>query len=260
MRHLTSNWVLFTDLDGTLLDHHDYRPGPAVDAVARLHAAGVAVVPVTSKTDAELGPLAAELGLRDGWVVENGAQICWPGQVGPTVLGVPYQEVRAGLAAAAAAAGAEVRGFGDMTDEEVAELTNLSPAGAQAARARRFSETFLLLQGDVDALQQELGRRGLQAVRGGRFLTASGRHDKGTAVRAYLARRPGVSWAVGDAANDAPMLAAVDRPYQVRRPDGRWARLDVAGVTLVDGVGPEGFGQVAEQLLEARDVTATRET
>lgn len=249
MPGLMSERVLFTDLDGTLLDHHDYRPGPAAAAVTRLRAAGVAVVPVTSKTDAELGPIAAELGLCDGWITENGAQIRWPDQAEPTVLGVAYRQVRVGLSAAAAAAGAQIRGYGDMSDEEVADLTNLSTDQARAARSRRFSESFLLVRGDLAELQRELNRRGLQATRGGRLLTASGRHDKGTAVRAYLARRPAVSWAVGDAANDAPMLAAVDRPYQVRRPDGRWARLDVPGVTLVDGVGPAGFVQVAEHLL-----------
>lgn len=247
----TGDLVLFTDLDGTLLDHHDYRPGPALAAVERLRARGVAVVPVTSKTGAELAPLVRELGLRDGWVAENGAQIQWPGHERPTVHGVPYDQVRQGLAAAAAAAEVTVRGFGDMTNDEVSELTGLEPAAARAARSRGYTESFVVLRGDVGALLRELQRRGLRAVRGGRFLTAMGRHDKGTAVRAILARRlPATSWAVGDAPNDAPMLAAVDRPYQVRRPDGKWAKLDVAGVTLVDGIGPEGFVQVAEHLLD----------
>jgi len=250
--------ILFTDLDGTLLSHHDYQPGPARAAVARLLASGVAVIPVTSKTGAELGPILAELGLCDGWVAENGAEIRWPGQAVPTVHGTPYDQVRAGLAAAAAAADVTVRGFGDMSDAEVAELTGLTLAAARAARARAYSESFVVLRGSVTALQAELRRRGLRAVRGGRFLTVTGLHDKGTAVRAILARRlPATSWAVGDAPNDGPMLAAVARPYQVRRPDGTWAALDVAGVTRVDGVGPAGFVQVAERLLaEIRDAPA----
>jgi mannosyl-3-phosphoglycerate phosphatase family protein len=250
--------VLFTDLDGTLLGHDDYRPGPARAAVARLQDCGVAVIPVTSKTSAELGPIVAELGLRDGWVAENGAEIRWPGRAAPTVHGTPYDQVRAGLAAAAAAADVTVRGFGDMSDAEVAELTGLTLAAARAARARAYSESFVVLRGSVTALQAELRRRGLRAVRGGRFLTVTGLHDKGTAVRAILARRlPATSWAVGDAPNDGPMLAAVARPYQVRRPDGTWAALDVAGVTRVDGVGPAGFVQVAERLLaEIRDAPA----
>src|SRR5690606_35625212 len=111
-------------------------------------------------------------------------------------LGLPYRRVRAGLAAAAAAARAVVRGFGDMTAEEVADLTGLSVGDARAARAREYSESFVLHSGDLADLQRELRRQGLHAVRGGRFLTASGRHDKGTAVRAYLAAHPAVSWGV----------------------------------------------------------------
>lgn len=240
--------VLFTDLDGTLLDHHDYRPGPALAALRALRDAGVAVVPVTSKTAAEVRPLARRLGLADGWAVENGGALAWPdGEC--LAVGRPYGHVRAGLAEAARDAGATVRGFGDMDSGEVARLTGLDPPAVAAARRRELSETFLLLDGDLPALLHELSRRDLQAVQGGRFLTVSGRHDKGTAVRAFLSRAPAESWGVGDAGNDAPMLAAVDHPHQVRRADGTWADLDVAGVVRVAGVGPAGFVQVAERIL-----------
>jgi mannosyl-3-phosphoglycerate phosphatase len=241
--------VLFTDLDGTLLDHDSYRPGPARAALDRLRTQGVWVVPVTSKTAAELALLAQDLDLRDGWIVENGGALQPAGATEAVIFGVPYARLRAALAAAAGAAGAVVRGFGDMDELEVAQLTGLTATAAAAARRREWSESFLLVHGELPRLRFELHRRGLQVFRGGRFLTATGRHDKGTAVRAMLARTPAMSWAVGDAANDAPMLAAVDHPFQVRRPDGAWTDLAVADVTRVDGIGPHGFVQVAERLL-----------
>jgi mannosyl-3-phosphoglycerate phosphatase len=248
MPRSTLDRVLFTDLDGTLLDHHDYRPRPARNALEGLRAGGVVVVPVTSKTAAELAPLRRELELRDGWVAENGAQIHVPGAT-PTVVGVPYRRVRAGLAAAASAVGATVRGFGDMTDDEVGELTGLTPAAAAMARAREHSECFVLLRGDAVALGRALGRHGLRMTQGGRFLTAMGRHDKGTAVRAFLAQCSAQSWAVGDAPNDAPMLATVEHPYLVRRPDGSWTSLDIPSVIRVAGIGPAGFAEVAQRML-----------
>jgi predicted mannosyl-3-phosphoglycerate phosphatase (HAD superfamily) len=107
----------------------------------------------------------------------------------------------------------------------------------------------VLLRGDAAALAGRLPRHGLRMTRGGRFLTAIGRHDKGTAVRAFLQGRSAQSWAVGDAPNDGPMLAAVEHPYLVRRPDGSWTSLDVAGVTRVRGIGPAGFVEVAQRLL-----------
>ena len=46
--------LVFTDLDGTLLDHDSYSFEPARPALARLRSAGVPVIPTTSKTLAEV--------------------------------------------------------------------------------------------------------------------------------------------------------------------------------------------------------------
>lgn len=51
--------LLFTDLDGSLLDHHDYDWKPAEPWLDALRQAGVAVIPVTSKTRSELGSACA---------------------------------------------------------------------------------------------------------------------------------------------------------------------------------------------------------
>lgn len=242
--------VLFTDLDGTLLDHHTYRPGPALPALRRLRRAGVRVLPATAKTLAEVRQINEDLGPFDGAIVENGAAVA----LGPSLdeviaLGQPYQLVRRLLAEAAAEAGARVRGYGDMTADEVAAETGLSPAEARRARARQWSETFVLTSGDPAAVAAALERRGLRAVRGARFLTAMGDHDKGEAARLVLGRlrrdgRAVRSWAVGDAPNDADLLAAVDHPLLVRAGHGGWADLGVPGLVRLDGVGPAGWALI----------------
>ena len=46
--------MIFTDLDGTLLNHDDYRYDaalPALDAIRRLH---IPLIPVSSKTMVEM--------------------------------------------------------------------------------------------------------------------------------------------------------------------------------------------------------------
>jgi mannosyl-3-phosphoglycerate phosphatase len=247
--------LLFTDLDGTLLDHHTYLPGPALPALRRLRQAGVLVLPATAKTLAEVRQICADLDLTDGAIVENGAAVALPAKFpgdGPgdlIVLGTPYDLVREALAGAAAEAGARVRGYGDMTAEEVAGQTGLSTAEAVRARSRQWSETFLVTEGDPAAVADALRRRGLRAVRGARFLTAMGDHDKGEAARLVLARmrRAGAqvrSWAVGDAANDAELLAAVDHPLLVRAGHGDWAEMDLPGLVRLDGVGPAGWALI----------------
>ena len=64
--------IVFTDLDGTLLDHETYDHSPALPALAALAARDIPVIPVTSKTSDELRPLMADIGLEGGFIAENG--------------------------------------------------------------------------------------------------------------------------------------------------------------------------------------------
>ena len=45
--------VVYTDLDGTLLDHHTYAFDEALGAIKALKDRGIPIVPCTSKTRAE---------------------------------------------------------------------------------------------------------------------------------------------------------------------------------------------------------------
>ena len=71
--------LVVTDLDGSLLDHHTYDFSPAAPWLARFKQMGVPVIPVTSKTRAELIPLREALGLTaTPFIAENGAVIGLP--------------------------------------------------------------------------------------------------------------------------------------------------------------------------------------
>ena len=48
--------LVFTDMDGTLLDHHTYSFEAAKPALKALEEKDIPVVPTTSKTFAELQP------------------------------------------------------------------------------------------------------------------------------------------------------------------------------------------------------------
>lgn len=70
--------IIFSDLDGTLLDHYDYRwqaAGPALDS---LKAAQIPLVLNSSKTMPEIRALREELGNNDPFIVENGAAVVIP--------------------------------------------------------------------------------------------------------------------------------------------------------------------------------------
>ena len=72
-------YVVFTDLDGTLLDHETYSVRGAVSALDLLSRRQVEVVPVTSKTAAEIRKWMQHLMLTGPYVSENGGGITIPG-------------------------------------------------------------------------------------------------------------------------------------------------------------------------------------
>ena len=73
-----TNLVVFTDLDGTLLDHYPYSYEPALERLGQLAELDIAVIPTTSKTRAEVALLREELQLNTPFIVENGAAIYIP--------------------------------------------------------------------------------------------------------------------------------------------------------------------------------------
>ncbi len=268
-------FVVFTDLDGTLLDAHTYDAGPARGALGLLAARGVPVIFCSSKTAAEQRPLRAALGLSHlPFIVENGAAVLvpatsglpvadWPGDSAcPTehrrALGRSAEQVRAGIARAASAAGLSVTGYADLSVAAVAELTGLDPAAAARARQREFSETLVDRHRPEQwsALAATLRAEGLGLRHGGRFHTVTDlATDKGRAVRLVAdlfgrqAGRAVATVGLGDSANDEGLLAAVDQPWLVARPDGAWTPLAIPGLRRVPHAGPAGWAEAIRQLL-----------
>jgi len=73
-----AHWILFTDLDGTRLDHHSDSWETARPALAQLARARIPVILNTSKTFAEVQQHHRALGLHTPFVVGNGAAIYLP--------------------------------------------------------------------------------------------------------------------------------------------------------------------------------------
>ncbi len=241
--------VVFTDLDGTLLDAETYSYEPARPALEALRGSGLALVLCSSKTRSEMEPLAAQLGLEHPLVVENGGAIVLPapsldpggGEKRVLTLGSPRSHLVAALPELARSTGLELRPFSAMSAAEVASLTGLALEDARRAQEREFDEPFLVLgvgggsrrdAGDppsprdpaLDARLERAARDlGLRVVHGGRLYHLTGPSDKGAAVRAVLRLPPyrqAASVALGDAANDLPMLRAVERAIVMPGPAG----------------------------------------
>ncbi|MEN6467293.1 MAG: HAD hydrolase family protein, partial [Syntrophaceae bacterium] len=72
--------IIFTDLDGSLLDHEDYSFEAARPSIERIKRLGIPLVMTTSKTRREVELLQREMGMSAPMIVENGGGIfCPPG-------------------------------------------------------------------------------------------------------------------------------------------------------------------------------------
>lgn len=254
--------IVFSDLDGTLLDADTYSFDKAREGLQLLRRRDIPLVICTSKTRSEIMHWRRRIGNDHPFISENGGGIFIPQDYFGTPveydrtkhgfqvieLGVPYQELTAALDELAERF--DIRGFHDMTPAELAQDAGLSLDEARRAMDRDYDEPFILGNpGQTDDLRSAVQPHGLQLVRGGRYLHLTGGHDKGRAVRIlttiYGQENPDVvTMGIGDSPNDFPMLDAVNRPYLVARPDASYASdaYPHAGAT-----GPTGWAMVARR-------------
>jgi mannosyl-3-phosphoglycerate phosphatase len=210
--------VVFTDLDGTLLDHHTYAP--ALEAMQTMKEQGVPLIPITSKTVAETTTFFSRCGLRMPFIAENGAIIAVPSDYfDPSLssnLGTPYEtkegydiynygipytqvtkafdEVRGDLITNGKISAETLVAFHDMTPEQFAEMVGfyttdgqLDIHRAQMALTRDAQLGYTVNDENQGDIVEEVTRMmqekipGIKATRGGRFYQLGGA-DKGQAA------------------------------------------------------------------------------
>lgn len=260
--------IIFTDLDGTLLDAKTYSFEQALPALRLARQKYVPIVFVSSKTRAELEKLRHLLENRHPFIAENGGGIFIPEGYFPfrvdgeatdgyqvISLGTPYPEIRRRFIALRERLGIAVRGFGDMTPDQVAELTGLSREEAVRAMQRDFCEPFVFPGPPDERFLLGIEAEGLRWTQG-RFFHIMGQHHKGRAaevLRKLFEQRDGsvVTMGIGDSLNDLPLLLAVDRPVLIRREDGAYdARINIRGIQRTESIGPAGWNEAVMGFLK----------
>jgi mannosyl-3-phosphoglycerate phosphatase len=267
--------VIFTDLDGTLLDSTTYSFAAAQEALTDLWTHDIPLIVVSSKTRAEIEPIRVRLRNHHPFIVENGGAVVIPTDYFPfpladTVLrdgfdvvelGTPYRLLRAALKDIQGVTGRELRGYGDMSVDEIIARTGLARAEAELSKQREYDEPFVAEGPAVseDRLAEAIAARGLRYTKGDRFSHLMGPHDKGQAVR-YLIdcyrrvasrNREGVrTVGVGNSLNDLPMLEAVEHPILVQRVDGSYEPgIELPRLIRAPGPGPIGWNRAVLSLL-----------
>ncbi|MEI8654577.1 HAD-IIB family hydrolase [Pseudoalteromonas sp. Hal273] len=230
--HLTSDDtlqpIIFTDLDGTLLDHADYNTNNISELLQQLQNAHIPVVFNTSKTFCEVIELKNDLNIRQPFIVENGAAVFIPEDyfelkpIGCKKVGAywcyamakPLSSLLNDLNTLKADYKAHYKLFSDLSSEQISELTGLNDAQARRAQTRDYSDPLYWYGNDelLTAFVNDVEALGYDIKIGGRFIHIAKNTDKSAAQQwlvkqfTHHFRKPLTVIALGDSDNDKQML------------------------------------------------------
>jgi mannosyl-3-phosphoglycerate phosphatase len=265
--------LAFTDLDGTLLDADTFEFERARPGLALLKERGVPLVFTSSKTRPELESWRQRLGNTDPFISENGGALWLPtswkpmparaeavgGGLARVEIGVPLARLRVALREISAELGVGLRGFGDLSRDEVAQHSGLGGAALDHALAREYDEPFITVQplnGAQKARLAQLARaRWLSVTRGGRFYHLTGPSSKAKAAQVLIEAMPGpvTIIALGDAPNDMELLQLAHHPIVVAHNDGTHAeelKKALPRARFTRAAGPAGFSEGLREVLQ----------
>lgn len=264
--------IIFTDLDGTLLDHETYDFTAADKALKLIDKHAIPLVLCSSKTAVEIRSLQKKLNLKQVFICENGAGVV--SATGEYLYAKPsYSEIVKFLSSLKN--DFSFLGFSQMTIEQVMENTGLDSVSAEQSKQRDFSEP--LVWQDTEERKATflkiLNDNGFMAQQGGRFLTVNrkGCLNKGSAMQ-YVVNEYFCSetlsnseqfdvMALGDSPNDLSMLNLADiavilpsaKKSQMLLDDNLGSKSlnssNVKQVLTPSGLGPRGWQQAMDQIL-----------
>ena len=252
-------FLVFTDLDGSLMEHESYSIEAAKPALVELARRGVTPIFASSKTAVEILAVQRTSGITAPFICENGAAVYdSSGQI-LTAFGLPRTNWLHAVHQLRKQLSLRFTGFSDWPAEKIAELTGLSRTDAEKAQRREFTEPMLWQDTQVNfqLFQSEIQRLSLTTLEGGRFLSIQSQFGKGKAMKWLQARqshpRPFLI-ALGDSPNDLSLLAAADVAVVIK--SGKSDHLHPQGPATVirtSIAGPAGWNDGIKQILNLLD-------
>lgn len=261
MKRFAARWLVFTDLDGTLLDER-YDMRSAGSAMDTLHEYGCVCIPASSKTHREMSELNKVRKFPSPYILENGAGLCWPSATEPELFGRQAAEIYDLLDHIREEHKLRYRTFRDISCEELQAITGLDESGAIDAKQRAASVP-LVWEDDpatLDKFSEILGFIGLQVVHGGRFQTVlDAACTKSTAMQKVLQHfhfetgQPTII-ACGDADNDLEMLTMADIAVLFPSNNGEYLSFQHPALHYCEASGHESWLATLQHLLGLPDV------
>ncbi len=260
--------IIFTDLDGTLLDHNDYSYTAATPCLDYIRHNNISLIYTSSKTAVEIYELCRQTNMYHPFISENGGLLSSPKQYFSAIkqnkveyehqlIGVSRQNINSLLE--------KLRNhyqftyFNIMTTDEIIALTGLTRDLALMANQRECTEPVHWLDNEKNLKEftKILNTENLQLLKGGRFFHVMGYHDKATTMSLLIDKFQKqlntelISIALGDSPNDYKMLKAADYGILIPNPIAPKEHLDNSrNLLYASSEGPQGWNDTLLDLLK----------
>lgn len=270
-----SYWIS-TDLDGTLIDHHDYSFDGANEALKLCQEQQIPIILNTSKTFKETHNLKQKIGLDGPIIVENGSALVYSDT--PTIqtqvasdqrhqsmiFGTKRTELLSFIDSIRVKYGWQLEGFNDWSIQQISDNTGLSLEESQNASDKQYSEPFLWLDSDenLNKFEQLANELNYKILQGGRFYHLQGNCTKASPLnwlKQHTQKIPGLNMqlpknatliALGDGNNDIAMLEVADIAVCVRSPVNDFPNLKShSNLVQTQNLGPHGWNEAVLKII-----------
>lgn len=272
-----NRYLIFTDMDGTLLDHYTYTCDPARPLLKLLEQDSIPVIPISSKTKEELEFLRLDIENNHPFITENGAAIYIPKGYFPTQPEDTVSEQHYWIKEFVQTRSTwqqiieqcsnqfqdNFKTFDQVGIEGIIELTQLDHDAAIRASQRHYGEPVVWYGTEYQKQHfiEALTALGAHVLQGGRFMHVSGKCDKGLALnwlkaqyQRYDPTSHFITIAAGDSHNDVAMLEQADESIIIRSPVHSPPQLVKGhGVYESDAMGPDGWVEAITHLFSTHD-------
>ncbi len=266
--------LIFSDIDGTIIDKESYSFEESIGTVRKVIALKIPIILVSSKSFAEIEIYRHKMGIPDPFISENGGAVFIPagyfeeesedciqkGNYHVRELATPLSLLVDKIQSFKECTANEIILFDELTDEELIQIAKIPADEVKYSRLRDYDLPFILKKTsslrDEDILECA-AQHHLSIIKGARFFHILLGSNKGRAVE-YLIKEFSrsnqnvVSIGIGDSRNDLEMLIAVNTPVAVKKPDGTYDgefEQKIPHLIKAKKIGPSGWSEAMNELI-----------
>ena len=271
------SYFVFSDIDGTLLDHNNYSLGNLKNYINEIKNK-VSIIFNTSKTFSEVIQINTKLKLDFPFIVENGACIFFPSNY-ESILNnhksnkqfFTHKDYFAFKMTYLTAENLMMMTsrlkslfnfsfYSELTNKELMKFTNLKIDSVKRSKERQFTNPILWRDSKEKIIdfKSEIKKinKNFNVLVGGRFIHISDNYNKGKALKKFLEiltpslKKDFKTISLGDSENDLSMLESTDYSCIVKREKNKMFLKKKKNIYLSQSKAPEGWKESLDFVLK----------